>query len=185
MSAGSGFEPHGTTILCVRRNGVVAMGGDGQVTLGNTVMKGYLNAPEATAAMLDADGWLHTGDLGRIDEQGYVYIVDRIADFIKSWGVRVSSQEIEEVALALPGVIAAAAVGVPDVVAGESIVLFVVGEGLSDAALLESLRGRLTKHMVPSRVAIVDALPLNANGKPAKALLRAQAVGDNAASSES
>ena len=117
---------------------------------------------------------LRTGDLATVDEDGYVYIVDRAADFIKSWGFRVSSQEIEEAALRVPGVISAAAVGVPDEIAGEAIVLFVVrrDDALLPEDVLTALRGTLAKHMVPHQVRIVSELPLNANGKLVKSRLR-------------
>lgn len=151
----------------------VAPGEVGEVVaVGSNIAKGYWNDPEATATRF-RDGTLRTGDLATVDEDGYVYIVDRAADFIKSWGVRVSSQEIEDAALQLPNVVSAAAVGVPDDVAGEAIVLFVVPRGeLEPGAVLSSLRRSLAKHMVPTEVRIVSSMPLNSNGKLVKSELR-------------
>lgn len=143
------------------------------VTSGPSITAGYWDNPEATAEKYRG-GLLRTGDLATVDEDGYVYVVDRLADFIKTWGFRVSSQEVEEAALAVPGVVAAAAVGVPDDTAGEAIALFVVAHDatLDADAVTTALRVKLAKHMVPSQVRIIDALPLNANGKPVKARLR-------------
>jgi acyl-CoA synthetase (AMP-forming)/AMP-acid ligase II len=152
----------------------VAPGDVGEIVAsGPSITKGYWNDPEATA-MKFRGGLLRTGDLGTVDEDGYVYIVDRVADFIKSWGFRISSQEIEEVALGIPDVLAAAAVGIPDDVAGEVVALFIVpsnGDLVVDDVLAE-LRGRLAKHMVPEQVTFVPELPLNANGKLVKSRLR-------------
>jgi long-chain acyl-CoA synthetase len=147
------------------------------VAAGPSITKGYWNDPQATAEKYRG-GLLRTGDLATVDEDGYVYIVDRIADFIKSWGFRVSSQEIEEVALAIPGVVSAAAIGVPDDAAGEAIALFVVASDgeLEPDMVLAALRARLSKHMVPQQVRIVAELPLNANGKLVKSRLRELAV---------
>ena len=107
------------------------------VASGPSITKGYWNDPQATAEKYHG-GLLRTGDLAMVDEDGYVYVVDRVADFIKSWGIRISSQEIEEVALGIPGILGAAAVGIPDEVAGEAVALFIVpsdGELTADDVL--------------------------------------------------
>lgn len=154
------------------------------VAHGANVTKGYWHDPAATAERYRG-GLLRTGDLATVDEDGYIYIVDRVADFIKSWGVRISSQEIEEAALRIDGIAGAAAVGVPDDVAGEAIVLFVVGDG--DGAptpdeVLAELRAALAKHMVPNEVRAVAEIPLNSNGKPVKSELRDLAASGDATS---
>lgn len=152
----------------------VAPGEVGEIAAsGPNITKGYLNDPEATADKYRG-GMLRTGDLATVDEAGFVYIVDRLSDFIKSWGFRVSSQEVEEAALRIPGVVAAAAVGVPDDAAGEAITLFVVGDSPTptESDVLTILRGSLAKHMVPRSVRLLSELPMNANGKPIKAKLR-------------
>lgn len=142
------------------------------VATGQNITKGYWNDPVATAEKY-RDNALRTGDLATIDADGFVYIVDRLGDFIKSWGFRVSSHEVEDAALQVDGVVAAAAVGVPDEDAGEAIALFVVSsESVTDGEILRELRGRLPKHMLPRWVQPLPELPLNANGKPLKAKLR-------------
>jgi len=157
----------------------VAPGAVGEIfARGDNITKGYWQDPEGTAAKF-VEGGLRTGDLARADEDGFLYIVDRQADFIKSWGIRVSSHEIEDAVVALPGVSGAAAVGRPDESAGESIVLFYVSAPESDITpeeVLAHARTRLAKHLVPHEVRRVPELPLNANGKVLKAELKALAI---------
>jgi acyl-CoA synthetase (AMP-forming)/AMP-acid ligase II len=141
---------------------------------GDLVMAGYRNDPEATAATFTTLG-LRTGDLAVVDEDGFVYVVDRRDDFIKSWGYRISSQEVEACALHVPELLAAAAVGVPDDDAGEAVTLFVSlrpGVDANNVDVLGHCRRHLAKHMVPRRLVVVDGLPLNANGKVDKRRLR-------------
>ncbi|MGN0065013.1 MAG: class I adenylate-forming enzyme family protein [Nocardioides sp.] len=160
--------------------GDVAPGEVGEIRVrGDNVTHGYWQDPGATAEKF-VDGELRTGDFGRMDEEGFLYVVDRLDDFIKSWGYRVSSHEIEEAALDLTGVVAAAAVGRPDEEAGEAVVLFAcVDDPAVDAAAIEThLRGRLAKHLVPHETRVVAALPLNPNGKVVKTELRAWARGE-------
>lgn len=144
------------------------------IATGENISPGYLGDAEATREKF-ADGKLRTGDLAVRDTDGFIFIVDRLADFIKSWGNRVSSQEIEAAALRLTDLVSAAAVGVPDPDAGEAIVLFVVrraGSALSEDEIAAHLRASLAKHMVPQSIRLIDALPLNENGKVSKARLR-------------
>jgi acyl-CoA synthetase (AMP-forming)/AMP-acid ligase II len=144
------------------------------IARGDNISPGYFNDPEASAEKF-VDGALHSGDLATVDEDGYLYVVDRKADFIKSWGYRVSSQEVETGVLRLAEVVSAAAVGVPDLAAGEAIHAFVTlraGSGLTTEAVLAHCRETLARHMVPEQVHIVKALPLNANGKVIKSELR-------------
>jgi acyl-CoA synthetase (AMP-forming)/AMP-acid ligase II len=141
---------------------------------GDNISPGYLEAPEATAAKFTPDG-LRTGDVAVVDDEGFIFIVDRVDDFIKSWGHRVSSQEVEACALRLDGLVSAAAVGVPDDEAGEAVALFVTlrpGAQVSTEEILSFMRAELPKHMVPKSVLVLDALPLTVNGKTAKASLR-------------
>jgi long-chain acyl-CoA synthetase len=157
----------------------VPPGGTGEIVArGDNVSPGYFRDPEASALRFPAPGELRTGDLATVDEDGFIYVVDRREDFIKSWGYRVSSQEIEACALRLEGLLAAAAVGVPDLRAGEAIHLFVTLRPqtcVTPGAVLAHLRAHLPKHMVPGAVHILGALPENANGKTAKAELRRRA----------
>lgn len=147
------------------------------VASGENISPGYLGDAEATRGKF-AGGRLRTGDLAVVDSDGFIFIVDRLADFIKSWGNRVSSQEVEGAALRLTDLVSAAAVGVPDPDAGEAIVLFVVrrpGSTVSEDAIAAHLRATLAKHMVPQTIRLIDALPLNENGKVAKGRLRSMA----------
>lgn len=153
----------------------VAPGQVGEIVAsGANISPGYLADPEATAAKFPG-GRLRTGDLATVDDDGYISIVDRRDDFIKSWGHRVSSQEIEAAASQLPDLVAAAVVGVSDPQAGEAIELFAQlrpGTAVSEAEVLRYLRGQLAKHMVPRHVHIVTELPLNAAGKILKGRLK-------------
>jgi long-chain acyl-CoA synthetase len=114
-----------------------------------------------------------------VDEEGFISIVDRVGDFIKSWGNRVSSAEVEACALQIPELVTAAAVGVPDPAAGEAVTLFVTGRpGMPVIAerVLDAMRRALPTFMVPQSVMVIDEMPLNSNGKIVKAKLREMAM---------
>jgi len=148
------------------------------VARGGNITLGYLDEPEATRDKF-VDGALHTGDLATVDQDDFVYIVDRKADFMKCYGHRVSSQQIEACILALSDVVAAAVVGVPDEEQGEAIVAFATvreGSTLGAEAILEYCRRHLARHMVPSKVMVLLRMPLNANGKVLKPELRSLAI---------
>ncbi len=153
----------------------VAPGEVGEICAkGENVARGYFGDPVATEAKFGG-GILRTGDLATVDSDGFLYVVDRKEDFIKSWGYRISSQDVESAALELPDVIAAAAVGMPDADAGERVVLVVTvrrDSQVTSDGVLAHCRSRLPKHMVPHAVLLLDALPLNASGKVSKAALR-------------
>lgn len=145
---------------------------------GRNISPGYYRDPEGSASKF-VDGRLRTGDLATVDDEGYIYVVDRKDDFIKSWGYRIGSQEIESCVLRLPDLVSAAAVGVPDPEAGEAIRVFVTvrpGSTVTPDSIIEHCRATLAKHMVPSRVDIIKSLPLNSNGKVVKAELRRMAL---------
>lgn len=153
----------------------VAVGERGEIyAVGENISPGYLGDREGTAAKFTPYG-LRTGDLAVVDEDGYIFVVDRIDDFIKTWGYRVSSQEVESAALRLAELVSAAAIGVPDEDAGEAISLFVTirpGSDVGPDDVLAHCRSLLAKHMVPASVQILQTLPLNANGKVDKNALR-------------
>ncbi len=157
----------------------VAPGTVGEVfAQGDNITKGYWADPAGTAAKF-VSGGLRTGDLARVDEDGFIYIVDRQDDFIKSWGFRVSPHEIEDAVVAIPGVVAAAVVGRPDSEAGEAIVLFYVSapdSGVQPESVLAFCRRHLARNLVPHEVRALSDLPLNANGKVVKSELRALAA---------
>lgn len=142
---------------------------------GPNVFKGYWQMPEKTAAELRADGFFITGDLGRIDAQGYVQIVGRQKDLIISGGYNVYPAEVEMALDALPGVAESAVIGVPHADFGEGVVAVVVGDGrtrLDEAALRDALTDQLARYKLPKRFLFVDHLPRNKMGKVQKAALR-------------
>jgi acyl-CoA synthetase (AMP-forming)/AMP-acid ligase II len=144
------------------------------VVRGPNVMRGYLGRPEASAATLRA-GWLHTGDVGRFDDDGYLTLVDRVKDLIIRGGENIYPKEIEDVLYAHPGVLEAAVVGQPDQVLGEQPVAFVAlrnGFDVVPEDLIEHCRQSLARYKVPREVYIEESLPKNALGKIAKPVLR-------------
>lgn len=146
---------------------------------GGNVSPGYLDDPEETARRMPG-GELRTGDLATVDDEGYIYVVDRREDFIKSWGVRISSQEIEAAALQLDDLVSVAVVGVPDEEAGERVEMVAVrrdGSTITEQDILVHCRARLARHMVPVAVHLVPLIPLNSNGKIAKQDVRELCVG--------
>jgi acyl-CoA synthetase (AMP-forming)/AMP-acid ligase II len=157
----------------------VQKGQPGEVVVrGYHVMQGYFDEPEETAAAIDAEGWLHTGDIGVMDERGYLRITDRKKDMFIVGGLNAYPAEIENILLGNVKVAQAAVVGVPDERMGEVGVAFVIprpGEELTPAEVIEWSRGTMANYKVPRHVEIVDALPLNASGKVLKYELREQA----------
>src|SRR5436190_3445547 len=146
---------------------------------GPNITPGYWNKPEATAAAF-SDGWLHTGDAARLDDEGFVYIVDRWKDMYISGGENVYPAEVENVLFQLPQVADAAIIGVPNERWGEAGMASIVRKGgqvLEEGDVIRHCRGRLAKCNVPQSVAFVDALPRNATGKVLKRELRTQFVG--------
>lgn len=134
---------------------------------GPQVMRGYWNNPEDTAAVLDADGWLRTGDIATMDAQGYLRIVDRKKDLILVSGFNVYPNEIEDVAVSHPGVVEACAIGLPNAKSTESVKLAAVRSdpALTAEALVEWCRERLAAYKVPRDVEFVDELPKSNVGK--------------------
>jgi acyl-CoA synthetase (AMP-forming)/AMP-acid ligase II len=153
--------------------------GTGEILLrGPNVMLGYLDDPAATAAAVDADGWLHTGDVGRLDERGYLTITDRLTDMYICGGFNVYPAEVEQVLARLDGVAESVVIGVPDGRLGEVGTAYIVprpGHELSTADVLDFCRSRLANYKVPRRVEFRADLPRNALGKPLKRVLRSEA----------
>jgi acyl-CoA synthetase (AMP-forming)/AMP-acid ligase II len=152
---------------------------------GYSVMRGYLDDPAETARAIDADGWLHTGDLGVLDERGYLRIVGRTKDMFIVGGFNAYPAEIENFLLGHPAVRRAAVVGMPDERLGEVGMAFVVtqpGAELRPEQLIQWARGVMANYKVPRAVEFVDALPVNAAGKVEKEVLRARAAGRAGAS---
>lgn len=151
-------------------------GEEGEVWVrGPQVMKGYLNNPQATAATLDADGWLHTGDLGYVDADGHLYVVDRLKELIKYKGFQVAPAELEAVLLRHPDVADAAVVGIPDDEAGEVPVGYVVlapGAAASAEEIMRFVAGEVAHYKQIRRLEVIDAIPKSAAGKILRRELR-------------
>ena len=150
-----------------------ATGESGEILVkGRQCMRGYWNQPEATALAI-VDGWLHTGDIGRFDAEGYLYIVDRKKDMIISGGENVASREVEEVMRRHPAVKDCAVIGLPDPRWGESIYCILQLEAeVDDSELVDHCRRFLAHYKTPRRWIRVASLPLNAAGKVDKPALR-------------
>jgi O-succinylbenzoic acid--CoA ligase len=150
------------------------------VVRGPTVMRGYFNQPEQTAQAL-RDGWLHTGDLGYLDGEGYLYVVSRRQDLIISGGENVYPAEVESVLLAHPAVEEAAVVGLADARWGQvpaAAVKLRAGMAASEAELIDFSRARLAGYKIPQQVRFVAALPRNAAGKLLRDAVQAALSGD-------
>jgi acyl-CoA synthetase (AMP-forming)/AMP-acid ligase II len=154
----------------------VAIAPDDEILVrGFNVMRGYYEDPAATAAAVDADGWLHTGDIGALSDDGALRISDRKKDIFISGGFNVSPAEVEHLLLGHPAVAQVAVVGMPDERLGEVGAAFVVvrdGSTLTPDELVTWARDHLANYKVPRRVELVPELPLNASGKVVKGVLR-------------
>jgi fatty-acyl-CoA synthase len=162
VDGGDVTEPGGRGEICVR---------------GPNVMKGYWNRPEATAAAIDLEGWFHTGDVGYLDEEGFLFVADRIKDMVITGGENVYPAEVESVLYTHPDVADVTVIGLPDERWGEAVTAVVVVK--PDAVVsLEELRTfageRLARYKLPSRLELVDVLPRNPAGKVLKFALRDQ-----------
>ncbi|MEJ5247698.1 long-chain-fatty-acid--CoA ligase [Caldilinea sp.] len=151
------------------------IGEEGELVVrGPQVMKGYYNNPEETAKTIDADGWLHTGDIARMDEDGYFYIVDRKKDLIIASGYNVVPREVEEVLFMHPKVMEAAVVGVPDPKRGETVKAFVVlkeGQTATAEEIREFCKEHLAPYKVPTLVEFRKELPKTQVGKVLRRML--------------
>ncbi|MEA2169183.1 MAG: fatty-acyl-CoA synthase, partial [Solirubrobacteraceae bacterium] len=145
---------------------------------GPTIMLGYHGNPDATAAAIDTDGWLHTGDGGYADEDGFIYVSDRIKDMLISGGENIYPAEIESVLYDHVDIAEAAVIGVPDDQWGEAVCAVVALKDGAQVLTLEALRdfagGHLARYKLPKRLETVDALPRNPTGKVLKAELRSR-----------
>jgi acyl-CoA synthetase (AMP-forming)/AMP-acid ligase II len=171
---GDSFEDIATTVGTPCDGVEVEIAEDGEVLVrGYSVMRGYFNDPDATAEAIDQDGWLHTGDLGTLDERGYLRIVGRKKDMFIVGGFNAYPAEIEGFLMEHPAVAQAAVIGVPDERMGQVGKAFVVlREPLTADELIEWSRLRMAGFKVPRTVEFLTELPLNATGKVMKDLLR-------------
>ena len=143
-------------------------------------MRAYFNNPQATSEAF-VDGWFRTGDLGRFDPEGYLYIVDRKKDMVISGGYNIYSKEVETAILELPEVQDAAVVGVPDAIYGEAVAAFIEirpGHVLAAEQVIAHCREKLSSYKKPRHVQFVSALPRNSTGKVLKFELRKAFAGE-------
>jgi long-chain acyl-CoA synthetase len=154
----------------------VLVGDPGEIWVrGDNVFQGYWNDPEATRRAIDSDGWLRTGDIALVDDEGFLYLVDRAKDLIIVSGFNVFPAEVEEVLLELPEVRECAVVGVPHPHTGEAVKAFVVVEdgcSLEEDAVIEFAADRLARYKCPQKVNFVPELPQNLSGKVLRRALR-------------
>jgi len=178
----SGRAIDGVEGLVVHDGQEVERGEPGEVVVrGYNVMAGYLDDPEQTAEAIDADGWLHTGDIGVMDADGYLDITDRVKDMFITGGFNVYPAEVENLMLSHLDIGQVAVVGVPDQRMGEVGVAFVVAAPDAhpdEEAIVAWTRERMANFKVPRRVVVVDTLPTNASGKVLKYELRDRVVSD-------
>jgi len=171
-----GLPVRGQQMKIIASDGTAVADGElGEIVVkGPNVMAGYLHNPEATAAAI-RDGWLHTGDVGHVDPDGYFFIVDRSKDMIIRGGENIYPREIEEVLYAHAGVLECAVIGIPDEVRGEEVLAVVAPRPdaeLDGDELRAFAADRLAAFKVPRRVEVRAALPKNATGKILKQPLR-------------
>jgi len=181
IARSSGRPIPGVEVRCIDANGnPVATGEQGEIVVrGFNVMRGYLDNPAATAEAIDPDGWLHTGDIGRMDAEGNLTITDRLKDMYISGGFNCYPAEIESHLLKHPDVVQCAVIGQPDPRMGEVGCAFVVlteAAQTTEAELHAWARESMANFKVPRTLIMVDALPLNASGKVIKPTLRQWAL---------
>jgi long-chain acyl-CoA synthetase len=166
-----GLPTNGQPELCVKddEGNRVAPGEVGEVCVkGVNVMAGYWNNPEATAKVFDDEGFFHTGDLGRMDEDGYLYIVDRLKDLIIHGGYNVYPREVEEVLYEHPGILEVAVIGIPDEKYGQTVTAVITpmpGVTLTEDEIEAYTRENLAAYKIPRRIVFVESLPKGATGK--------------------
>jgi long-chain acyl-CoA synthetase len=178
--ASAGRPAIGVEVRIGHEHSEVAPEEEGEILIrGETVMPGYWKDPEATQQVIDAAGWLHTGDIGRRDDEGYIYIVDRKKDMIISGGFNIYPREVERVIEGHEGVRDVAVIGVPDAMWGEAVKAVVVlrpGARVTEAELIDLCKSHIASYKKPQSVDIVDALPKNFQGKILKRVLRERYV---------
>lgn len=172
-----GAAVDGVELRIVDSDGADALVGDpGELWVrGPNVFRGYWNDPEATASALDDDGWLHTGDIALVDDEGFIFLVDRAKDLVIVSGFNVYPAEVEEVIQDLPGVRDCAVIGVPHPHTGEAVKAFVVvqpGIAYEEDVVIEHCASRLARYKCPQKVDFVDELPTSLAGKVVRRSLR-------------
>jgi fatty-acyl-CoA synthase len=160
----------------------VPPGAPGEIcTRGYALMRGYWEDPAATSAAIDAEGFMHTGDLGTLDDEGYLNIVGRITDMVIRGGENVYPREVEEVIFQHPAVTSAQVVGVPDARMGEELMAWIIpreGSTVSEDEIRAFCRERLAHFKTPRYVKVVKSFPLTVTGKVQKFRLREMAINE-------
>jgi len=149
------------------------------VARGYNIMKGYYKMAEATAQAIDSDGWLHTGDLGTVNEDGYFKITGRLKDMIIRGGENIYPREIEEFMYTHPKILDVQVIGVPDIKYGEEVLACVIlkeGETATEEEMIQFVKEGLSRFKAPRYVRFVDEFPMNAAGKIQKYKMREWAV---------
>ena len=167
-------------IICEDTGETLPRGAQGEVVVrGYSVMKEYWHHPEKTAEAIDADGWMHTGDLGVIDDEGYLAITGRIKDMLIRGGENIYPREIEEFLFTHPDIVDAQVIGVPDDKYGEEIMAWVIlhdeNGDLTAEQIAEFAHGKLSRHKIPRYVHVTDSFPMTASGKVRKVEMREMA----------
>jgi fatty-acyl-CoA synthase len=159
---------------------VVVRGEPGELcTRGYSVMAGYWNDRDRTAEVIDADGWMHTGDLATMDDEGYVNIVGRSKDMVIRGGENVYPREVEEFLYSHPSIADVQVIGVPDTRYGEELMAWIIpraGASIDVEAVREFCQGRIAHYKIPRYVKTVDAFPMTVTGKVQKFKMRDQAI---------
>ena len=170
------IHPHVEVKIVDEAGGTVPAGEQGELlTRGYSVMKGYWDDPAQTAKAIDAEGWMHTGDLARIDAEGYCNITGRVKDMICRGGENIYPREIEEFLYTHPDVSQVQVFGIPDDRLGEIVCAWIVpkpGAAPSEAAIRDFCNGRIAHFKIPAVVRLRDSLPMTVTGKPQKFLMR-------------
>jgi fatty-acyl-CoA synthase len=159
---------------------VVPLGQPGELcTRGYSVMLGYWDNPEATAAAIDPARWMHTGDLATLDQEGYINIVGRIKDMVIRGGENIYPREIEEFLYTHPHISDVQVIGVPDPKYGEEIVAWIKlkpGVQMSEEEVQAFCRGKIAHYKIPRYIKFVEAFPMTVTGKIQKFLMREQSI---------
>lgn len=173
-------QPHFEAKIIDRQGRIVPLGETGQIcTRGYGVMRGYWKDPVRTAEAIDEAGWMHTGDLGVIDADGYLNIVGRVKDMLIRGGENIYPREIEEFLLQHPAILAVQVVGVPDDKYGEEVAACIIlreGESLDEAAVRAYCKDQIAHYKVPRYIEFMREFPMTATGKPQKFTLREQLI---------
>jgi fatty-acyl-CoA synthase len=170
--------PHLEVKLLDEQGGIVPIGEPGDIcTRGYAVMEAYWNDPQQTAETVDKDGWLHSGDIGIMDEDGYVSVVGRIKDMIIRGGENVYPREIEEFLYTHPQIQGASVIGVPDEKFGEEVCVWIIakeGQTLSVDEIRAFCKDRIAYFKIPRYIRLVDEFPMTVTGKVQKFKMREQ-----------